>query len=283
MNKRWRNIGLGALLVLAIVVIAPAFFGGGGGSQPQVNTIRYSEFVEAVKDDQISRVLISPDQGTAQVVENDGRRAQVNLAPDRELLGLLTEHSVDIAVQPSRQTPGWQQAAGSLIFPLLLLGGLFFLFRRAQGGGGGNPAMQFGKSKARVQMEPSTQVTFTDVAGIEGAKLELTEVVDFLKNPDRFTAVGAKIPKGVLLVGPPGTGKTLLAKAVAGEAVFPSSRSLVLSSLRCLLALVPAAFATSSNKPRKTLPASSSSTRSMPLAVSGVQASAVVTTSVSKR
>merc|ERR1711967_133485 len=92
---------------------------------------------------------------------------------------------------------------------------------RAQGGGGGNPAMNFGKSKARVQMEPSTQVTFTDVAGIEGAKLELTEVVDFLKNPDRFTAVGAKIPKGVLLVGPPGTGKTLLAKAVAGEAGVP--------------------------------------------------------------
>merc|ERR1711918_314660 len=78
-----------------------------------------------------------------------------------------------------------------------------------------------GKSKARVQMEPSTQVTFTDVAGIEGAKLELTEVVDFLKNPYKFTVVGAKIPKGVLLVGPPGTGKTLLAKAVAGEAGVP--------------------------------------------------------------
>ena len=183
--------------------------------------MRYSDFVEAVEDNQISRVLISPDRGTAQVVENDGRRAQVNLAPDKELLGLLTQHDVDIAVQPTRQAPAWQQAAGSLIFPLLLLGGLFFLFRRAQGGGGGNPAMQFGKSKARVQMEPSTQVTFTDVAGIEGAKLELTEVVDFLKNPDRFTAVGAKIPKGVLLVGPPGTGKTLLAKAVAGEAGVP--------------------------------------------------------------
>ena len=129
---------------------------------------------------------------------------------------------MDIAVQPSRQPGAWQQAATSLIFPLLLLGGLFFLFRRAQsGGGGGNPAMNFGKSKARVQMEPSTQITFGDVAGIEGAKLELTEVVDFLKNPDRFTAVGAKIPKGVLLVGPPGTGKTLLAKAVAGEANVP--------------------------------------------------------------
>jgi cell division protease FtsH len=165
-------------------------------------------------------VLISPDRGTAQVVENDGRRAVVNLAPDKDLLKLLTDHNVDIAVQPSREPAAWQQAVGSLIFPLLLLGGLFFLLRRAQGGGG-NQAMNFGKSKARLQMEPQTQVTFGDVAGIEGAKLELTEVVDFLKNPDRFTAVGAKIPKGVLLVGPPGTGKTLLAKAVAGEAGVP--------------------------------------------------------------
>ena len=220
MNKRWRNIGLTALLVLAIVVIAPAFLSG-GNTQQEARTMRYSDFVEAVEDNQISRVLISPDRGTAQVVENDGRRAQVNLAPDKELLGLLTQHDVDIAVQPTRQAPAWQSAVGSLIFPLLLLGGLFFLFRRAQGGGGGNPAMQFGKSKARVQMEPSTQVTFSDVAGISGAKLELTEVVDFLKNPDRFTAVGAKIPKGCLLVGPPGTGKTLLAKAVAGEAGVP--------------------------------------------------------------
>jgi cell division protease FtsH len=154
------------------------------------------------------------------VVENSGQRAVVNLAPDKDLLKILTDHNVDIAVQPSREPAAWQQAVGSLFFPLLLLGGLFFLLRRAQGGGG-NPAMSFGKSKARVQMEPQTQVTFGDVAGIEGAKLELTEVVDFLKNPDRFTAVGAKIPKGVLLVGPPGTGKTLLAKAVAGEAGVP--------------------------------------------------------------
>ena len=123
-------------------------------------------------------------------------------------------------MQPSRQSPAWQSALGSLLFPLLLLGGLFFLLRRAQGGGG-NPAMSFGKSKARVQMEPQTQVTFEDVAGIEGAKLELTEVVDFLKNPDRFTAVGAKIPKGVLLVGPPGTGKTLLAMEIAESLGMP--------------------------------------------------------------
>ena len=219
MDKRWRNVGLYLLLVVVVVWGGTFFIGRPGTTERE--TLRYSEFVEAVQDNQVSRVLISPDQGTAQVVESDGRRAEVNLAPDKDLLKLLTEHNVDIAVQPTRQASAWQQAAGSLIFPLLLLGGLFFLFRRAQGGSGGNPAMSFGKSKARVQMEPSTQVTFSDVAGIEGAKLELTEVVDFLKNPDRFTAVGAKIPKGVLLVGAPGTGKTLLAKAVAGEAAVP--------------------------------------------------------------
>ena len=219
MDKRWRNVGLYLLLVVVVVWGGTFFIGRPGTTERE--TLRYSEFVEAVQDNQVSRVTISTDQSTAVVVESDGRRAEVNLAPDKDLLKLLTEHNVDIAVQPTRQASGWQQAATSLIFPLLLLGGLFFLFRRAQGGSGGNPAMSFGKSKARVQMEPSTQVTFSDVAGIEGAKLELTEVVDFLKNPDRFTAVGAKIPKGVLLVGAPGTGKTLLAKAVAGEAAVP--------------------------------------------------------------
>ena len=219
MKKRWRNAGLYVLLVIVMIAVGTAFLDRPNPAN-QPNTMRYSEFVEAVEANEVSRVLISPDRGTAQVVENSGQRAVVNLAPDKDLLKLLTDHNVDIAVQPSREPAAWQQAVGSLIFPLLLLGGLFFLLRRAQGGGG-NPAMNFGKSKARVQMEPQTQVTFGDVAGIEGAKLELTEVVDFLKNPDRFTAVGAKIPKGVLLVGPPGTGKTLLAKAVAGEAGVP--------------------------------------------------------------
>jgi ATP-dependent metalloprotease FtsH len=218
-NKRWRNAGLYVLLVIVMIAVGTAFLDRPDPANAP-RTLRYSDFVEAVQANEISRVLISPDRGTAQVVENNGQRAVVNLAPDKDLLKILTDHNVDIAVQPSREPAAWQQAVGSLFFPLLLLGGLFFLLRRAQGGGG-NPAMSFGKSKARVQMEPQTQVTFGDVAGIEGAKLELTEVVDFLKNPDRFTAVGAKIPKGVLLVGPPGTGKTLLAKAVAGEAGVP--------------------------------------------------------------
>ncbi|MEN9387917.1 MAG: hypothetical protein RLZZ255_893 [Cyanobacteriota bacterium] len=219
MKKRWRNAGLYVLLAVVVIAVGTAFLDRPDPANAP-RTLRYSDFVEAVEANEVSRVLIAPDRGTAQVVENNGQRAVVNLAPDKDLLKLLEDHKVDIAVEPSRQAQPWQQAIGSLIFPLLLLGGLFFLLRRAQGGGG-NPAMNFGKSKARVQMEPQTQVTFGDVAGIEGAKLELTEVVDFLKNPDRFTAVGAKIPKGVLLVGPPGTGKTLLAKAVAGEAGVP--------------------------------------------------------------
>ena len=221
MNKRWRNIGLYVLIVVVVIFVGSAFFDKPSPTKSS-RTLRYSDFIEAVQEKQISRVLISPDKGTAQIVESDGNRALVNLAPDQQLLQLLTDNDVDIAVQPTTQANPLQQAATSLIFPILLLGGLFFLFRRAgSGGGGGNPAMNFGKSKARLQMEPETKVTFGDVAGIEGAKLELTEVVDFLKNPDRFTAVGAKIPKGVLLVGPPGTGKTLLAKAVAGEASVP--------------------------------------------------------------
>ncbi len=220
MNKRWRNIGLYVLIVVVVIFVGSAFFDKPSPTKAS-RTLRYSDFIEAVQDKQVSRVLISPDKGTAQIVESDGNRALVNLAPDQDLLQLLTDNEVDIAVQPTTQAKPLQQAASSLIFPILLLGGLFFLFRRAGSGGGGNPAMSFGKSKARLQMEPETKITFGDVAGIEGAKLELTEVVDFLKNPDRFTAVGAKIPKGVLLVGPPGTGKTLLAKAVAGEASVP--------------------------------------------------------------
>ncbi len=223
MNKRWRNVGLYVLAVITVIFIGTSVFDK-PNTDNATKTLRYSDFIEAVQDKEVSRVLLSPDSGTAQVVENDGSRSEVNLAPDKDLLKILTENDVDIAVTPTKLANPWQQAVSSLIFPVLLIGGLFFLFRRSQSGGGGaggNPAMSFGKSKARLQMEPSTQVTFSDVAGVEGAKLELTEVVDFLKSPDRFTAVGAKIPKGVLLVGPPGTGKTLLAKAVAGEAGVP--------------------------------------------------------------
>ncbi|MGL6138352.1 MAG: ATP-dependent metallopeptidase FtsH/Yme1/Tma family protein, partial [Planktothrix sp.] len=217
MNKRWRNAGLYALLAIVVLALATAFF----DKQPQTReSWKYSTFIQEVKSNKVERVSLSSDRSRALVTAQDGNKVIVNLPNDPALIDILSENNVDISVLPQNDESFWFKALSSLFFPVLLLVGLFFLLRRAQNGPG-SQAMNFGKSKARVQMEPQTQVTFGDVAGIEQAKLELSEVVDFLKNSDRFTAVGAKIPKGVLLVGPPGTGKTLLAKAVAGEAGVP--------------------------------------------------------------
>ncbi|PSB28158.1 ATP-dependent zinc metalloprotease FtsH3 [Stenomitos frigidus] len=216
MNKRWRNVGLYTLLAIVVVSLATAFF---DKQPPSRETWRYSQFIEKVQEGKIEKVRISADRSIA-VVQDGNNRVVVNLPNDPELINILTSNKVDISVLPQTDDGFWLKALSSLFFPVLLLVGLFFLLRRAQSGPG-SQAMNFGKSKARVQMEPQTQVTFGDVAGIDQAKLELSEVVDFLKNADRFTAVGAKIPKGVLLVGPPGTGKTLLARAVAGEAGVP--------------------------------------------------------------
>lgn len=218
MNKRWRNAGLYALLVVVVIALATAIFDNSG---QETQSWRYSRFLRAVDNNQIEQVRISSDRSRVQFTDPEGNgQVVVNLPSDPELIDILEDNNVDIVVLPQSDDSVWVRAFSTLLIPILLLVVLFFVLRRAQSGPG-NQAMNFGKSKARVQMEPQTQVTFGDVAGIEQAKLELTEVVDFLKNADRFTAIGAKIPKGVLLVGPPGTGKTLLAKAVAGEAGVP--------------------------------------------------------------
>lgn len=219
---------------------------------------------------------------------------------------------VDITVLPTQEASGLGDLAQSLIFPAVLFAGLFFLSRR---GGGVNPmggpggAMGFGKSKAEIQMVPDTGVTFDDVAGCDGAKLELAEVVDFLKQPEAYTKNGCRIPRGVILDGPPGTGKTLLAKAVAGEAGVPfisisgsevctlkwtnvsSSKDADLtirtqkpfhSSLRCLSVLEHLESVISLDKPKRMRPASSSLTRSTQLVVNVVPDTPAATTSVSK-
>ena len=197
---------------------------------PEGNTWRYSEFIRAVMGGKVERVRFAKDGTSLQLTAVDGRRAQVTLPNDPELVDILAKNGVDISVSEGDQQGNYASLFGNLLFPLLAFGGLFFLFRRAQGGeggggfggmGGGGGPMDFGKSKSKFQEVPETGVTFMDVAGVDGAKLELQEVVDFLKNPDKYTQLGAKIPKGCLLVGPPGTGKTLLAKAVAGEAGVP--------------------------------------------------------------
>lgn len=229
----------------AVDVPPPSPFANAGGQTPPammqkqsvstVEDIRYSDFVNAVEKDEIEKVSFSYDGKKLIAVDTDGVRVKLDSIPnDPELLTILTKHKVDVTVMPNQtnQGGGGFGQLGSLIFPALLFGSLLFLSRRGggQGGGGGmggggmpgggNP-MEMTKSKGKLEVNPDTGVTFDQVAGCDSAKFELEEVVDFLKNPDKYTKVGAKIPRGVILEGPPGTGKTLIARAVAGEAGVP--------------------------------------------------------------
>ncbi|MEN9202625.1 MAG: ATP-dependent zinc metalloprotease FtsH [Thermostichus sp. DG_1_6_bins_120] len=193
------------------------------------SALTYDRFLRYVEEGRVTDVRLMDNNQVAEVIAVDPQtqnptRYRVNLLPNTvpQLVDRLTAQGIEVGVVPTRDGSAFWAILGNLLIPVLLLGGLFFFLRRAGGGASGpGQAMNFGKSRARFQMEAKTGVKFDDVAGIEEAKEELQEVVTFLKKPERFTAVGAKIPKGVLLVGPPGTGKTLLAKAIAGEAGVP--------------------------------------------------------------
>jgi len=238
MNQRCRVLALW-LLPLAVVaflglqVLRSGNLGPNAPTAAPRNTavarMSYGRFLDYVEAGRVTAVDIY-DGGRNAVIEavdpdldNRVQRLRVDLpglAP--ELVNNLKEQGISFDIHPPRQTPPALGILGNLLFPLLLIGSLIFLARRGNGmPGGPGQAMQFGKTKARFAMEAETGVKFNDVAGVEEAKQDLQEVVTFLKTPERFTSVGAKIPKGVLLVGPPGTGKTLLAKAIAGEAGVP--------------------------------------------------------------
>ena len=233
MKASWRTILLWALPALVI-----GFFLWQGSFAPTPATVgkntastrmTYGRFLEYLDADRVKSVDLY-DGGRTAIVEavdpeldNRLQRLRVDLPGNApELVTRLRSSGISLDSHPARNDGAVWGLLGNLVFPVLLLGGLFFLFRRSNNvPGGPGQAMSFGKSRARFQMEAKTGVMFDDVAGIEEAKEELQEVVTFLKKPERFTAVGARIPKGVLLVGPPGTGKTLLAKAIAGEAGVP--------------------------------------------------------------
>lgn len=189
--------------------------------------VTYTRFMDAITNHNIERVRIAADGRTAEFLNIDGGRGAVNLFNDPNLFKILTENQVDVSVLPPDQAgAAIFGILNALAFPLIFFGGIFLINRARNGGPGGAPGdpmnpFNMGKSKAKVQMEPDTGVNFDQVAGVDEAKEELTEIVDFLKNPSRYTELGAKIPRGALLIGPPGTGKTLLAKAVAGEAGVP--------------------------------------------------------------
>ncbi len=199
------------------------------GKNTASTRMTYGRFLEYLDAGRVRAVDLYDGGRTAIVeatdpeLENRMQRLRVDLPnTSPELIAKLRDANISFDSHPMRNDGAVWGFLGNLVFPALLIGGLFLLFRRSNNmPGGPGQAMNFGKSKAKFQMDAKTGVMFDDVAGIAEAKEELQEVVTFLKQPEKFTAVGAKIPKGVLLVGPPGTGKTLLAKAIAGEAGVP--------------------------------------------------------------
>ena len=214
MNKFVKNVALYVLLI----VIAVSMFNTFVTPQEKHSEITYSDFMSQVQNDKVDSVTMTNNSITG--VLKDGTKFET-YAPDndRELLPALADKKVNITAKPPEQPSWWMSLLSSLLPILILVGVWFWIMNQTQGGGG--RVMSFGKSRAKMTGEGQVHVTFADVAGEDEAKEELAEVVDFLRSPSKYTAIGAKIPKGVLLVGPPGTGKTLLAKAVAGEAKVP--------------------------------------------------------------
>lgn len=214
MNKFLKNVALYVLLI----VIAVSIFNTFVHPQEKHSEITYSDFISQVDKKNVSSVTMV-DQSISGKLKDGTEFATYAPAHDTTLLPKLTDNNVTITAKPPEQPSWWMSLLSSLLPIVILVIVWFWIMNQTQGGGG--RVMSFGKSRAKMTGEGQVHVNFDDVAGEDEAKEELSEVVDFLKNPGRYTAIGAKIPKGVLLVGPPGTGKTLLARAVAGEARVP--------------------------------------------------------------
>ena len=210
-----RNLAFWVVLFLMIVVLFNVFSSGSGGMQSR--EISYSEFVANVENGSIDSVTLDGEK--VSFIGGDKREYYAIRPGDADVTDLLIQNEVAIRAE-QQETSGLQAFLVSLLPFLLLIGVWIYFMNRMQGGGRGG-AMGFGKSKAKLLTEKQGRVTFDDVAGIDEAKEELEEIVEFLRNPQKFSRLGGKIPKGALLVGPPGTGKTLLARAIAGEAGVP--------------------------------------------------------------
>lgn len=224
-NRRPRWLGLGLLAAFAVFVLTNFF------TQPnqRLQSVPYSRFLEQVESGEVETAVIAPDQiryqlrdaATGEAESEPQEFRTVPVQNDPQLTEKLRANNVEFSATPPQESGGFGSLFFWLIVPILLYLVIGFIIRRGQGGPGGAAALGVGKSKARLYAEGDTRTTFDDVAGVDESKAELQEIVDFLRNSDKYTRLGAKVPKGVLLIGPPGTGKTLLARAVAGEANVP--------------------------------------------------------------
>ena len=214
MNKLYKNIAMWLIIVATVVLMFNLL---SFNNQTISDSIVFSDFVEAVDSGGVSEITIQGNSIKGKF--NDGKSFSTYAPSDPDLVSRLRARGVRIAAEPVVDTPSWGTILVSW-FPMLLLIGVWIFFMRQMQGGGGK-AMSFGKSKAKLLAEDQQKVTFKDVAGIDEAKEEVEEIIEFLRDPKKFTRLGGRIPKGVLLVGSPGTGKTLLAKAIAGEANVP--------------------------------------------------------------
>ena len=222
MNANWRKNGM--VYVLIVVAVAVLFYSASqSADRPPEKGL--TDVAALIRSGEVGRIVVDGDKLTVQLDDKSvfvsNKEEGVNLTTSLTRLGVTPEElsKVELKVAPPSNMSGWFTVLGTIL-PLLLIGGLFIMILR-QAQGSNNQAMSFGKSRARVFTGDKPTVTFADVAGAEESKRELQEVVEFLKEPQKFAALGARIPKGVLLVGPPGTGKTLMAKAISGEAGVP--------------------------------------------------------------